>query len=65
MKKNKTSTSDVKSLIINASIHEKLKNFCANKNMKIGSIVEDLIKCYLINHKQIQKMIDNYKEKNK
>lgn len=48
-----------KSIIINGNLHNKFKKMCNGKNMKIGGIVEDLIKLYLNNPKDVQKMIDN------
>lgn len=51
-----------KSVIINADVHSKLKNFCKGKSLKIGGIIEDLIVLYLKDPKTIEKLIDQNKE---
>jgi hypothetical protein len=51
-----------KSVIINADIHGEFKNFCKGKSLKIGGVIEDLIKVYLIDPKAIQKLIDRLNE---
>lgn len=53
-----------KSIIIDGQLHYKFKMFCKGKSLKIGGVVEDLIKTYLNNPKAIQKIIDNYKSNN-
>lgn len=53
-----------KSIIIEGDLHSRFKLFCKGKSIKIGGIVEDLIKLYLDNPKGIQKMIDDLKERN-
>jgi len=52
-----------KSIIIEGDLHNKFKLLCKGKCMKIGAVIEDLIKLYLDNPKIIQKMIDDLKEK--
>jgi hypothetical protein len=52
-----------KSVIIEGDLHNKFKMLCKGKSMKIGAVIEDLIKLYLDNPKVIQKMIDELKEK--
>lgn len=52
-----------KSIIIEGDLHNKFKLLCKGKSMKIGAVIEDLIKLYLDNPKNIQKMIDDIKEK--
>jgi len=47
-----------KSIIINGAIHEKFKIFCKGKSMKIGGVIESLVKLYLNNPQKIRKMID-------
>lgn len=64
MKKELTNTSKSKSIIIDGQLHYKFKMLCKGKSMKIGAVIEDLIKLYLTNQKEIQKMIDELKEKN-
>lgn len=53
-----------KSIIIEGRLHNKFKLLCKGKSMKIGGVIEDLIELYLENSKQIQKMIDDMKDKN-
>lgn len=52
-----------KSIIVNGDLHNRLKKFCRNKGLKIGSLIEDLINLYLTNPKIIQKNIDELKDK--
>lgn len=51
-----------KSIIIDGELHNKFKILCKGKCMKIGGVIEDLIKLYLKNPKEIQALIDNNKE---
>ena len=51
-----------KSIIVDGDLHNQLKKFCRSKGLKIGSLIEDLIKLYLNNPKVIQKNIDEIKE---
>jgi len=46
-----------KSVIVDGNLHSKLKEECDKKSMKIGGLVEGLIKLYLNNPKEIQKLI--------
>lgn len=64
MKKELNSTSKPKSIIIDGQLHYKFKMLCKGKSMKIGAVIEDLIKLYLTNQKETQKKIDELKEKN-
>ena len=48
-----------KSVIINADVHGEFKNFCKGKSLKIGGVIEDLIRVYLDDPKAIQKLIDS------
>lgn len=52
-----------KSIIIEGDLHNRFKLLCKGKSMKIGAVIEDLIHLYLENPKDLQKMIDEYKEK--
>jgi hypothetical protein len=52
-----------KSIIIDGSLHNKFKVLCKGKSMKIGGVIEDLIRVYLNNPKEVQEMINEYKEK--
>jgi len=51
-----------KSIIIDGGLHYSFKMFCKGKSMKIGGIIEDLIRLYLKNPKNTQKLIDDLKE---
>ena len=51
-----------KSVIIDGDLHNRFKMLCKGKSMKIGGVIEELIKLYLNNPKQLQKMIDEGKE---
>jgi len=51
-----------KSIIIDGSLHGRFKMLCKGKSMKIGGVIEDLIRIYLNNPKTLQKMIDEHKE---
>ena len=51
-----------KSVIIDGDLHYKFKVLCKGKNMKIGAVIEDLIRLYLTKQKEVQKMIDDLKE---
>ena len=63
MKKKITDKTKPKSVIIDGEVHNKFKILCKGKSMKIGAVIEDLIKLYLNKQKEIQKMIDDLKEK--
>jgi len=52
-----------KSVIIDGSLHNRFKLLCKGKSMKIGGVIEDLIGLYLDNYKNMQKMIDEHKER--
>lgn len=51
------------SIIVDGDLHDKFKRLCKSKCMKIGAVIEDLIKLYLNNPQHTQKMIDDLKEK--
>lgn len=51
-----------KSVIINGNLHYDFKVHCKGKSMKIGGVIEDLIKLYLKDTKNLQSMIDEMKE---
>ena len=52
-----------KSIIVNGDLHYHFKVHCKGKSMKIGGVIEDLMKLYLTNTKNLQVMIDEMKEK--
>ena len=56
------STTKPKSVIINGTLHTDFKTFCKGKSMKIGGVIENLIRLYLKDPKGIQKMIDEQNE---
>ena len=47
-----------KSIIIEGTLHNEFKNFCRGKNLKIGGVVEKLIKGYMSNYYDINKLIE-------
>jgi hypothetical protein len=51
-----------KSIIIEGDLHNRFKLLCKGKSMKIGAVIEDLIKLYLKDPKNLQKMIDEMKD---
>jgi hypothetical protein len=51
-----------KSIIIDGELHNKFKILCKSKCMKIGGVIEDLIKLYLVYPKETQQMVDKIKE---
>lgn len=52
-----------KSIIIEGNLHNKFKLLCKGKSLKIGGVIEDLIKLYLNNPKKIQELIEETKQK--
>jgi hypothetical protein len=52
-----------KSVIIDGDLHYKFKVLCKGKSMKIGGVIEDLIKLYIKDPKKLQGMIEELKEK--
>ena len=54
-----------KSVIINSDVHYKFKMFCKGKNLKIGAVIEDLMRLYLVQPHKLQNMIDIMKEEEK
>jgi hypothetical protein len=54
-----------KSVIIDGDIHAQLKMLCAGKSLKIGSVIENLIRLYLKEYKSVQLQIDNLNESEK
>jgi len=51
-----------KSIIIDGELHNDFKALCKGKCLKIGGVIEDLIRLYLRNPKDMQKLIDANKE---
>lgn len=51
-----------KSVIIDGEIHAQLKMLCAGKSLKMGSVIESLIRLYLKDYKNVQLQIDNLNE---
>ena len=52
-----------KSIIIDGQLHNRFKSLCKGKSMKIGGVIEDLIRLYINDPKNIQKLIDELKER--
>jgi len=63
MEKRISSTAKPKSVIIDGNLHYSFKMLCKGKSMKIGAVIEDLIKLYLSDQKKVQREIDELKEK--
>ena len=55
-------SSKSKSVIINGDVHGDFKLFCKGKSLKIGGVIEDLIRLYLNDPKRLQKLIDEVKD---
>jgi hypothetical protein len=51
-----------KSIIIDGDLHTKFKILCRGKSMKIGGVIENLIKLYISDPKKIQIMIEELKD---
>ena len=51
-----------KSIIIDGELHNKFKMLCKGKSLKIGGVIEDLIRLYLNDPKKIQNLIEESKE---
>ena len=51
-----------KSVIINGDLHNSFKLLCKGKNMKIGGVIEDLIRAYLSDPNGIQQVINAVKD---
>ncbi|MFW6219441.1 MAG: hypothetical protein ACOC33_01105 [bacterium] len=63
MKRIINDTNKPKSVIIDGKLHYDFKTLCKGKNMKIGAVLEDLIRLYVKQQKMLQKMMDEIKEK--
>jgi len=53
-----------KSVIINGDLHQQLKNHCKERSLKIGSIIQELIRLYLYKPKQLRDMIEEMHRNN-
>lgn len=51
-----------KSIIIDGGLHNRFKSLCKGKSLKIGGVIEDLIRLYLDNPKKIQSLIEETKD---
>jgi hypothetical protein len=51
-----------KSVIIDGNLHNRFKLLCKGKSMKIGGVIEDLIKVYLHDPNGMQHVINAYKD---
>jgi len=47
-----------KSIIIDGDLHNKFKMLCKGKNLKIGGVIEDLIRAYLRDPNGMQQVIN-------
>lgn len=59
VKKEDKKKSNSKSVIIDGLIHGEMKKHCIVTRKKIGGVIEDLLKLYLSNPKELQKQVDN------
>lgn len=50
-----------KSIIIDGDLHQRLKIFCKGKSMKIGGVVENLIRVFLDDPKELERKFDEMK----
>ena len=50
-----------KSIIIDGDLHNRFKTLCKGKNLKIGGVIEDLIKAYLYDTNGMQQVINAVK----
>ena len=62
MERKATTKINPKSVIIDGNLHYDFKVLCKGKSMKIGAVIEDLIRLYLNKQRDVQKMIDTLKE---
>lgn len=53
-----------KSVIVDGNLHSRFKLLCKGKSLKIGGVIEDLMKLYLNDPKKIQGLIEEAKEIN-
>ncbi len=51
-----------KSIIIDGDLHSEFKTLCKRKSLKIGGVIEDLIRLYLRNPNRIHVMIEELKD---
>jgi hypothetical protein len=47
-----------KSIIIDGDLHSRFKMLCKGKNLKIGGVIEDLIRAYLHDPNGMQQVIN-------
>jgi hypothetical protein len=52
----------LKSVIIDGNLHSRFKMLCKGKSLKIGGVIEDLIRFYLHNPKKVQSLIEESKD---
>jgi len=58
----KSNNTKPKSIIIDGKLHSDFKLLCKGKNLKIGAVIEDLIRLFIKNPREVQSMIENNKE---
>lgn len=51
-----------KSIIIDGELHNRFKTLCKGKNLKIGGVIEDLIRAYLRDPLGMQQVINAVKD---
>jgi hypothetical protein len=58
----KSNNTKPKSIIIDGKLHSDFKLLCKGKNLKIGAVIEDLIRLFIKNPREVQSMIEDDKE---
>jgi len=51
-----------KSIIVDGDLHGRFKLLCKGKSLKIGGVIENLMRLYLKDPKWIQEVIDEHKK---
>lgn len=52
----------MKSVIIDKDLHYKFKMYCKGKNLKIGGLIEDILKTYIRFPKEFNQLMDKYRK---
>ena len=51
-----------KSIIVDGNLHGRFKLLCKGKSLKIGGVIENLMRLYLKDPKWVQEVIDEHKK---
>ena len=52
-----------KSVIIDGEVHGRFKEYCKNRSLKIGGIIENLIELYLEKPQEVEKLLSEIEKK--